>query len=62
MVMVLNGEVLWNKVISGLTGAGEELQTSTGLWFRALAKDGKRMFKGPVKSSPRAETQWFVYP
>jgi len=41
MVMVLNGEVLWNKVISGLTGAGEELQTSTGLWFRALAKDGK---------------------
>jgi len=33
----MNGEALWNYVISGLSSSGEEIQTTTGLWFTASA-------------------------
>jgi len=39
----MNGEALWNKVISELSFTGEELQTTTGLWFKAFAK-GERLY------------------
>lgn len=39
----MNGEALWNKVISELSFTEEELQTTTGLWFRAFAK-GERLY------------------
>lgn len=35
----MNGEALWNIIISGLSSSGEEIQTITGLWFRALSHD-----------------------
>lgn len=37
------GETLWNRVISGLPTEGEELQTTTGLWFRVSA-EGERLY------------------
>lgn len=37
----MNGEVLWNKIISGLSSFGDELQTTTGLWFRASSNNGR---------------------
>jgi hypothetical protein len=39
----MNGEALWSRVISGLSSTGEELQTTTGLWFRASAQ-GERLY------------------
>ena len=39
----MSGEALWSKVVSGLTAGGEELQTTTGLWFRASSQ-GERLF------------------
>lgn len=37
----MNGETLWNTIITGLSSSGEEVQTKRGLWFRALSRDGK---------------------
>ena len=39
----MNGEALWNKVISELSFTEEELQTTTGLWFKVSA-NGERLF------------------
>lgn len=39
----MSGEALWGKVISGLPAAGEELQTTTGLWFR-VSSHGERLY------------------
>lgn len=39
----MNGEALWSKVVSELPAAGEELQTTTGLWFRASSQ-GERLY------------------
>jgi len=36
----MNGEVLWNNIIARLSPAGEELETKTGLWFRASSENG----------------------
>ena len=36
-------EALWSKVVSGLSVEGEELQTTTGLWFKASGK-GERLY------------------
>lgn len=37
----MDGEVLWNGIISNLSSYGEELQTTTGLWFSASSDKGK---------------------
>ncbi len=37
----MNAEALWNIVVSGISHSGEELQTITGLWFRASSLEGK---------------------
>ena len=51
----MNGETLWNSVISGLTSQGEELQTTTGLWFTAYSEDGKLFVDRAVNHSPISE-------
>ena len=37
----MNGEILWNSIISGLSSPGDELQTTPGLWFRASSDNSK---------------------
>ncbi|WP_066251306.1 hypothetical protein [Neobacillus drentensis] len=37
----MNGELMWNSIISKLTTVGIELQTTTGLWFNASTDKGK---------------------
>jgi hypothetical protein len=37
----MNGESLWDIIISSLTSLGDESQTTTGLWFRASSDKGK---------------------
>lgn len=39
----MNGEALWNRVILGLSSTGEELKTTTGLWFKASVQ-GERLY------------------
>lgn len=39
----MSGEALWGRFITGLSTEGEELQTTTGLWFRASAL-GERLY------------------
>jgi len=47
----MKGEALWNTVISGLSSSGEEVQTTTGLWFTASSRDG-RLYVG--RAIPRS--------
>lgn len=37
----MTGETLWNTIIAILPSKGEELQTTTGLWFRASSSNGR---------------------
>lgn len=37
----MTGETLWNTIIAGLSSEDEEIQTTTGLWFRASSNDGR---------------------
>ena len=37
----MDGEALWNNLISSLSANGDELQTTTGLWFRVSSEKGK---------------------
>ena len=37
----MDGKALWNKIKSILSSLGDELQTTTGLWFRASSDKGK---------------------
>lgn len=39
----MTGEAIWSRAVSGLSSAEEELQTTTGLWFRASAQ-GERLY------------------
>lgn len=48
-------EVLWNIVISGRSSLGEELQTTTGLWFRSSSYDGRLYVKRPIDNTPSSE-------
>lgn len=36
----MNGETLWKRIISELS-SGDELQTTTGLWFKVLSGKNK---------------------
>lgn len=51
----MNGEALWNSVISGLSCSGEELQTTTGLWFRATSKEGRLYVDKSTNNVPSSE-------
>lgn len=48
----MNGEELWNTVISRISSTGEELQTKRGFWFRVLSKDGKLYVDKAIQKSP----------
>lgn len=37
----MSGEALWNRIIAFLPLSGEEMQTTTGLWFKASSNDGR---------------------
>lgn len=51
----MNSEVLWNIVITGLSSSGEELQTTTGLWFRALSNNGRLYVSRATDNTPPCE-------
>lgn len=49
---VMNGETLWSRVISGLSSSGEDLQTTTGLWFRASVQGEKLYVDRTTEHTP----------
>lgn len=51
----MNNEALWDKVISGLSSSEEELQTKTGLWFRASSHDGRLFVDRATDNTPSSE-------
>jgi hypothetical protein len=51
----MNGEALWNIIISGLSSSGEEIRTTTGLWFRALSHDGRLYVDRATDNTPSSE-------
>ncbi|WP_034430007.1 hypothetical protein [Caldisalinibacter kiritimatiensis] len=51
----MNSEALWNYVISGLSSSGEEIQTTTGLWFTASFRDGRLYVDRAIYNSPSSE-------
>ncbi|MBB6698662.1 hypothetical protein [Clostridium algidicarnis] len=51
----MNGEALWNTAIAGLSSSGEEIQTTTGLWFRALSCDGRLYVYKATDNTPSSE-------
>lgn len=51
----MSGEALWNIIISGLSSSGEEIQTTTGLWFRALSHDERLYVDRATDNTPSSE-------
>mgnify|MGYP000885798620 FL=1 len=51
----MNGEALWNHIISGLSSSEEEIQTTTGLWFTASSRDGRLYVDRAINNSPSSE-------
>ena len=48
----MNGATLWSRVISGLSSLGEDLQTTTGLWFRASFQGEKLYIDSTTEHKP----------
>lgn len=51
----MNAEELWSFVVSRLSTSGEELQTTTGLWFRASSHDGRLYVDKATDNTPSSE-------
>ncbi|MEN0648120.1 hypothetical protein NSQ82_03580 [Caldifermentibacillus hisashii] len=51
----MNGEALWNRITSCLSSSGEEIQTTTGLWFSASSRDGKLYVDRAIYNSPSSK-------
>ncbi len=51
----MNGETLWNRITSCLSSSGEEIKTTTGLWFTASFRDGKLYIDRAIYNSPSSE-------
>ncbi|MBW9171214.1 hypothetical protein K2F43_08345 [Clostridium estertheticum] len=51
----MNGEALWNIIISGISSSREEIKTTTGLWFRALSNDGRLYVDRATDHTPSSE-------
>lgn len=47
----MSGETLWSRVITGLSSSGEDLQTTTGLWFRASVQ-GEKLYIDSSEHTP----------
>ena len=51
----MDGETLWNSIIANLSSSGEEIQTTTGLWFRASSHDGRLYVDKATDNTPSSE-------
>ena len=51
----MTGEAQWNIIITELSSSGEELQTTTGLWFRASSHDGRLYVDRATDNTPSSE-------
>ena len=51
----MNGEALWNRIINVIHVSGEEIQTTTGLWFKASSIDGRLYVDKAVDQTPSSE-------
>ncbi len=51
----MNGETLWNTIITSLSSSGEEIQTRTGLWFRSSYRDGRLFVDRVTDNIPSSE-------
>ncbi|PYG84917.1 hypothetical protein LY28_03451 [Ruminiclostridium sufflavum DSM 19573] len=48
----MNGEALWDSIISDISCSDVELQTTTGLWFRAFYERDKLYVGMAMKHTP----------
>lgn len=51
----MNGDNLWKSVLTGLPSSGEELQTTTGLWFRASSQNNRLYVDKAIEHVPSSE-------
>ncbi|WML33414.1 hypothetical protein [Clostridium sp. OS1-26] len=51
----MSGEALWNRIIEVLTVSGEEIQTTTGLWYKASSIDGRLYVDKAIEHVPSSE-------
>jgi len=51
----MSGEALWNRIIEVLPVSGEEIQTTTGLWFKASSSDGRLYIDKAADHTPCSE-------
>lgn len=48
----MNGEALWNNIISELSSGEQEVQTKGGLWFKAIVKEGRLYIDKATENKP----------
>lgn len=46
---------MWNRIIEVLPISGQEIQTTTGLWFKASSIDGRLYIDKAVDHAPSSE-------
>jgi len=51
----MTGETLWNIIIDSLTSSEEELQTTTGLWFKVSSSNGKLYVNRATRHEPSSK-------
>ena len=51
----MDGETLWDRILSNLSSSGEELQTTTGRWFRAISECDKLFVDKAQKHTPSSK-------
>ncbi|MFU0831648.1 MAG: hypothetical protein ACFWUC_01740 [Oscillospiraceae bacterium] len=52
---MMNGETLWNQVVSELSVSAKEVQTTRGFWFKASSHDGKIVVNAAADHEPRSK-------
>jgi len=51
----MGGEALWNRIVEVLPVSGEEIQTSTVLWFKASSSDIRLYINKAVDHAPSSK-------
>ena len=51
----MSGEAIWNRIIEVIPVSGEEIQTTTGLWFKASSIDGRLYVDKAADHTPSSE-------
>lgn len=46
---------MWSRIIGEIPASGEEIQTTTGLWFKASSIDGRLYVDKAVDQAPSSE-------